>query len=492
MIFPSGQAIVGRFPEIVDATFIVPFIVASLRIVRGVCTRENAVLLFAITASIWVIHGLEVITAVVVGCVLLAIGVVAAVRLSRRAGLTRIGIAAGVVLAGAVLVTVLTRIPHIPAATSTQPPLYVVPNSHSPLKPHHILVLIAETDVIGPVALALFCIGAVAMLIRRRMLWVLAVEVLILLMMADDLYLHYLYHLWNGIYPWGDTDRILGVQYWLIPLVLAFGLFALCDLMRTLTRRRQLLVGLFVAAVLLGVIAFVLRHSLGHLWTRFWEPDSIVLYPLGVFNQLVNLRQWGIPVAVAGVVIVLAAVAGLRRMDIPAAVRNFIGAPAKHLDLTGVALGGLAVLAVVVGAASDLGVYRVGVATRSIVSPADLSVLSSLQRQLPPGALVLTNGGNDAGMWIAALTDLNPLVPNGYSGGALDVPFEVALENACNSPEVAEAMVARVAAVFVGSRHIASPEDLWNVNCISKLSNLRLIASVPSNGTVSAAFEVIK
>jgi hypothetical protein len=492
LIFPSGQAIVGRFPEIVDATFIVPFIVASLRVVRGVCTRENAVLLFTITASIWVIHGLEVITALVVGCVLLAIGVVTSVRMSRRAGLTRIGVAAGAVLAGAVLVTVITRIPHVPAATTTQPPLYVVPSSHSPLKPHHILVLIAETDVIGPVALALVCIGAVAMLIRRRMLWVLAVEVLLLLMMADDLYLHHLYHLWNGIYPWGDTDRIVGVQYWLIPLVLAFGLFALWDLMRTLTRRRQLLVGLFVAAILLGVVAFVLRHPLGHLWTRFWEPDSIVLYPLGVFNQLVNLRQWGIPVAVAGVVIVVAAVAGLRRMAAPELLRRAIGAPAKHLDLAGVAVGGLAVLAVVVGAASDLGVYRNEVATRSIVSPADLSVLSSLQRQLPPGALVLTNGGNDAGMWMAALTDLNPLVPNGYSGGALDVPYEVALENACNSPEVAEAMVARVDAVFVGSLDIASPADLWNVQCISKLSNLRLIASAPYNGTISAAYEVIK
>jgi hypothetical protein len=35
LIFPGGQAIIGRFPEIVDATLIVPFIVASLRVIRG-------------------------------------------------------------------------------------------------------------------------------------------------------------------------------------------------------------------------------------------------------------------------------------------------------------------------------------------------------------------------------------------------------------------------------------------------------------------------
>ena len=31
LAFPSFQAIVGRFPEIVDSTLIVPFIVAALR-----------------------------------------------------------------------------------------------------------------------------------------------------------------------------------------------------------------------------------------------------------------------------------------------------------------------------------------------------------------------------------------------------------------------------------------------------------------------------
>src|ERR1035441_6701832 len=74
--FAPAPRIIGRFPEIVDSTLIVPFIVAALRVIRGRSIRENALLLAAITTSIWVIHGLEVITAVVVACGLLAVAVV--------------------------------------------------------------------------------------------------------------------------------------------------------------------------------------------------------------------------------------------------------------------------------------------------------------------------------------------------------------------------------------------------------------------------------
>ncbi len=176
----------------------------------------------------------------------------------------------------------------------------------------------------------------------------------------------------------------------------------------------------------------------------------------------------------------------------PRSLRSVFGAVAPRLDGSGVALGALAVLAVVVGAASDLGVYRNEVATRSLVSPADVRVLAALQQALPSGALVLTNGGNDAGMWMSGLTDLNALVPDGYSDLALDIPYEIALENACNSPEVAEKAVARASAVFIGSLHIASPELLWNEQCLAKLPNLRLIASAPYNGAIAAAFLVVK
>jgi hypothetical protein len=492
LIFPGGQAIIGRFPEIVDATLIVPFIVASLRVIRGRDIRYSALLLGAITASIWVIHGLEAITALVVACGLLAAALVKAVRASPRTGVTQLGIALGAALAGAAAVTVLTRIPHVPPVTHTQPAQFVLSSVHGPLKPHHILVLIAQTDLLGPVALALYCVGAIAMLMRRQMLWVLVAQVLLFLIMADDLYLHYLHRIWTVIYPWGDTDRVLGIQYWLIPLVLAFGFFALWDLMRWLSRTRRLWVVVSIAAIALAAITYLARRPLEEFWTRFWEPNSVVLYPLGVFNQMANFRQWFLTIAVVLVVVVIAWIAAIRRVKVPAIVRDRIGAFAQRLDGAGAVLGVLALIAVVVGAATELGVYKNEVATRSLVTPADLNVLASMSKMLPKGTLVLTNGGDDAGMWMAGLTDLNPLVPNGYSFGALDVPFETALANACTDPVTAEAAVAHADAVFVGSLRIASPLYPWNVNCIARLPNLRLIASAPWNGMMAAGFAVVK
>ena len=492
LIFPGGQAIIGRFPEIVDQTLIVPLIVAALRVIRGRGMRDNAVLLGAITASIWVVHGLEAITALVVACGLLAAAVVKAARASPRNSVIRLGIALGAALVGAAIVTVVTRIPHVPPLTRTQPPQFVLATAHMALKPHHILALIAQTDLLGPAALALYCVGAIAMLIRRRMLWVLVAQVLLFLIMADDLYLHYLHRIWNAIYPWGDTDRVLGIQYFLIPLVLAFGLFAIGDLMRSLSRTRRLWVGVSAGIVVAAAIAFLARRPLEDAWMTFWEPNSVVLYPLGLFNQMAVFRQWFRVFAVVAVVMFIAWIAAIRRLTIPAVIRDRIGSVAQKLDGAGAALGVLALVAVVVGAATELSTYRYEIATRSLVTPADLSVLSSMSRTLPKGSLVLTNGGDDAGMWMAGLTDLNPLVPNGYSFGELDVPLETALENACTDPAAAEAAAAQADAVFVGSLRIAAPLYAWNVNCIASLPNLRLIASAPWGGTKAAGFTVIK
>jgi hypothetical protein len=146
----------------------------------------------------------------------------------------------------------------------------------------------------------------------------------------------------------------------------------------------------------------------------------------------------------------------------------------------------------VVGAGADANTYTNEIATRSLVSPADVTVLSAMSKSLPKGSLVLTNGGNDAGMWMAGLTDLNPLVPDGYSDLALDDPYELALQYACSDPATAEAAVTRADAVFIGALSIASPLYRWNVSCLERLPNLRLIASAPYDGTIAAGFVVVK
>jgi hypothetical protein len=111
---------------------------------------------------------------------------------------------------------------------------------------------------------------------------------------------------------------------------------------------------------------------------------------------------------------------------------------------------------------------------------------------LPRGTIVMTNGGNDAGMWITALTDLTPLVPNGSEYGTLSLPLDIALANACTDPVAAEAAVLHADVVFIGSHSIPRPMYGWDLNCLSRLPNLRLITSAPWEGGVAAAFAVIK
>jgi hypothetical protein len=494
LAFPSDQTIVGRFPEIVDSTLIVPFIVVTLRVLRGRNTRDNALLLGAITASIWVIHGLEVFTALVVGCALLAWTAVQVAHAAPRLALIRIGAAVGAVLVGAALVTLLTRSPHVPAPIATQSSAVVLPVARSPVMLHQILGDIAQADLISPVTLVLFAIGVVALLVRRRMLWVLVAEVVLVVLMVDDFYLHKLNSLWRLIYPWGDTDRILGVQYWLIPLVLGVGLFAVADVMRALSRTRRLVVGVSIAAVVLVIGALAARHPLGHLWTSLIGGYTIYLYPLGVFARLTELRPWILTVAIAALAIIVAWVALARRAPLPGFVHDRLGPVARNLDLAGAALGVVALLCVVVGAASELAVYQNAVETRSLVTPADLTVMRTMSSTLPQGTVVITDGGDDAGMWLTALTDLTPLVPNGFEFGTLSIPLDVALADACVDPAFAVQAIQQVKAeaLFVGAQRIPAAMYPWDVSCIARLPNLRLITSVPWDGTSAAAFAVLK
>ena len=175
-------------------------------------------------------------------------------------------------LVGAALVTLLTRVPHVPPPTATQPSSVVLPTTSSPVLLHALLVGVAQTNLVSPVMLALYAIGVIALLIRRRMLWVLFAQIVLIGLMVDDLYLHKFENLWRVVYPLGDPDRILAVQYWLIPLVLGAGLLATLSAMRSLSRTRRLQVGVSVAAVVIAAAIFVAWQPLGHLWDSSSAP----------------------------------------------------------------------------------------------------------------------------------------------------------------------------------------------------------------------------
>ena len=490
LAFPSDQAIVGRFPEMVNSTLVVPFIVVVLAIFRGRRLVDNALLLFAIAASIWVIHGLEIFTALVVGCALLLVAAVQAIRKGLRQGLVRAAVAGGATGVGALLVTVLTRMPHVPTPIATEPSAVVLPVVSTPVNVHQVLGFIAQSDLISPITLALYVVGVIALLIRRRMLWVLVAQVVLVLLMVDDFYLHNLNSLWRLIYPWGESDRILGVQYWLIPLVLGAGFLAFTDVMRSLSRTRRRQVGISIAAVAVVIIAVAAHHPLGQLWTAMIGKFQFYTYPLGLFDPLSELRPWLVPVAVAVAAVVAAWLLMARPAPLPGFVHERLGSVVARLDAAGAVLGIIAVLCVVVGAASELRVYRYEVATRSLVTPADLTVLREMTTLLPAGTLVMTDGGDDAGMWLTGLTDLTPVVPNGLEFGTLSIPLYLRLADACIDPADAEAILGQLQVIFVGAQRIPDVMYPWNVGCIAKLHGLRLIASAPWHGTMAAAFEV--
>ena len=492
LAFPSEQAILGRFPQVVDSTLVVPWIVALMRVIRGRQLVDSAALIAAITASIWVIHGLELLTALVVaGTLLLAVTITAA-RGSPVAALRGI-LAAGVgTAAGVVLVTLLTRVPKGAPPLHTEPSAVSLPVGGLPAHPHELLQFVAQTNLTSPIAVGLLCAGAIAIVVQRRMLWVLVAEILVVIAMFDTLYWHHFASLIRTVYPWGDTDRLLGIQYWIIPFILAAGVLGMVELMRALARDRRLIIGASLLAAAVAVIVVLGRHRLASAWTDVFGSPTVSLYPLGTFSALAHLGPWLAAIAAAVAAVLLAWLASVGRLRLPSwgggrrhAVLN------ARADVAVVAVVVLALISVAVGARTDLQQYQRSIVTRGLVTPADETVLSRMSASLPPGALVLTDGNDDAGMWVAGLTDLTPLVPNGFEGGPLGTPMVIALANACEDPAAAMAALRSADAVFVGAHRLPAAQHPWKVDCIARLPGLRLIASAPWQGTEAAAFSVV-
>ena len=275
LAFPSDQAIIGRFPEVVDATLIVPFIVTALRVIRGRSVLEHALLIVGIAASIWVIHGLELVTALVIGCGLFAVAVFTVVRASPRAGITRIGVVIGRHAGGRRAGDAAdAHPPRAATPTHVEPSPIVIATTSMPVHLHNILLTVAETDITSPVALALYAIGAIGMLVHRKMLWVLVAQIVLVVLMVDDLYLHRLSWFWGLVYPWGGTDRMVGLQYWLIPPVLGFGLIWLADVLRSLSGSARRWLAVSIAALVVFAGGVVAQHALGRLWTRHLQTRT--------------------------------------------------------------------------------------------------------------------------------------------------------------------------------------------------------------------------
>jgi hypothetical protein len=201
---------------------------------------------------------------------------------------------------------------------------------------------------------------------------------------------------------------------------------------------------------------------------------------------------------IAAAAAVIAWIILVSRPGVLGSFRLHVGSSVVRLDAAALALGVIAVLCFALGAASELTTYRNAVVARSLVTPADLTVLKTLESKYPSTTIVMTNSGNDAGMWMAGLTDLTPMVPNGFEYGTLTVPLDVSVSDACTDPADAEqaidyeAGLTKASILFVGAHSLPSPIFPWNVSCVAKLSNLRLITSAPWQGSIAAAFAIVK
>jgi hypothetical protein len=406
MALPVWPLIFGEYPLLVDATMVSGLICGILALMRGEDTSRAAVLVAALTASIWAGHGLEALTAAAVGGLLVARELAAPARSRTRAALGLVA-AAGAVLSAALLVTVLTRAPHVPTGI-------VLPVSPTTLRG---LILSPHPFPGGPLGLVLqtipsrsavvLCLVGCFLAIRRYRLVSLVLLHVALVAMLYDVSTHlYLKQVWSRMFPWAVPDRVRGMAYWVVPILLALGASWLFRQARQLRasrgQRRRRLLGSVLLATTLGLLIGGGLSALSFEWSE-------------VYDQSIRYGK---------------------------------------------------------------------------TTSADVEVLAAMRARLPRGAIVMTDGEDDAGIWVDALTPQIAFMTKDWVNDHPDDWHLVALQRACDDPNEAHRALAEVDAVFVGSRHNVDAQHPWKIDCIRRIPDLRSVAESTTDGRTAALFIV--
>jgi hypothetical protein len=414
MFLPVWPLLYGEYPLLIDATLIPGLLGAALLMLRGEDAYRAGLLMTVAVASIWVGHGLEILTAVTVGGLLVLRELVAVgrsspwIRVAVRMG--SMVVAGGV---GALLVAALTAIwmPQVPNPISfpregTPGRIFLLTPStnHAPI----LGAMALSLQQILPNAPALFLdvVGCVWAVVRPRLAPLVVIHAGLVLMLYDVTNEFRLGRLWSGLYPWALQDRVIGMGYWVVPILIAAG------------------------AMWLFRKSASLRESTSHLGRR--------LSGLALFAVTAGL-------IIAGELLSL----------------TFEGA-------------------VVSNQAVQYGK----------VTSADVTVLSRMKDLLPAGSVVLTDGEDDAGIWVDALTPQVAFMTKDWIGEHPDDAHFVALQNACADPGAASRTLLDVDAVFVGSRHNLNAFHPWEFVCVSRIPGLRLLAQATRDGKTAALFAV--
>jgi len=252
----------GEFPYLADATLVVPLVIAARRALLGDERTRNLLLCGACVAAMWVTHGLEFLTA-------LAVGVPFAVASLRGRSLRELVIGAlgvGVaVLAGAALVTVLTPHQATPAAVApdgvaaSSQSVQMLARMGSRAQMFHALADFVRSELVVP-AVLLYVLGVAASLLVRGVRWVLVAHVLLLLILADVGYGGVLMRVWTPVFPWSGADRVVSIQWFVVPLLMAWGAVNAGVVFRPLlarSRNPRMALGLGGGVAVLAVVAVV-------------------------------------------------------------------------------------------------------------------------------------------------------------------------------------------------------------------------------------------
>jgi hypothetical protein len=397
MAYPALPILFGELPLLVDSTLVVPLVIAALRVLRADDRAGNATLLTAATASVWVIHGTEALTAAVVAVPLALF----ALREMPRARWLRGAVTAVVACAaGALLVHLLTRVPAVASPITDAVGGAAVPEATTVGGGVSVADFPRDfIDFVFPQRLWLvpYALGLIAAVRTRGLRGLFVAHLLFVLFLLDVTTHRLLIGVWERVFPWSEPDRLASVQYWVLPVMMAAGL----------------------------VLAWQ--------WLRDRVPDRRVA------------------------LVAAAVVAGL---------------------------------AVGIGRDHDAHTYANATSSVGMVSAADLRVMEQMAGQLPASTAVLTDGYDDAGQWIAALTPDAQFLTKDYLISHPQDARVAAVAGACTDPQSAAKALRGSGAVFVGARVRATAKYHWDAACIARLPGVRLLAEEHDGGRISAAFAV--
>lgn len=262
----------GEFPYLADATLVVPLALSARRALLGGERTRNLMLVAVFVAAMWVTHGLEFLTALCVGVPF----ALASLRNQplRRLATGALGVAAAVA-AGAALVTVLTPHPALPAAVppdgiaASSQSVQMLARMGSRSQMLHALADFVHSELVAP-AIVLYVLGLAASLLVRGVRWALVAHVALLLILADVGYGGILMRVWTPVFPWSGADRVVSIQWFVVPLLMAWGLVNAGAVFRPLLagirspRTTQRLAGA-LAALAVAAVAVSAWHTAGDM-----------------------------------------------------------------------------------------------------------------------------------------------------------------------------------------------------------------------------------